>query len=81
MKTQTRFRTARNRLTPYALACGYVELTEHKGQTLTLWREHGALHVRQHDHNTGTRVFWDCPETLTAARKRFDAAKRTLLAA
>lgn len=77
-----RFYTASNRLTPYALACGYVETIEHKGHTLTLWQDGGCIgyHVRQHDHNTGKRIFWDCPHTLSQARKRFDLAKRAILA-
>lgn len=83
----SRFRTLRGRLTRYALACGYIEQHDtnpanvREGQRVTLWQEHGALHVRAHDFTTGQRLFWDCPATLKAARKRFDAAKRAMQAA
>ena len=78
-KSSPVFKTATGRLTPYSLACGYVEQYESNGKSVTLWREHGTLHVRAHDFNTGTRLFWDCPETLTEARKRFDGAKRAIV--
>jgi hypothetical protein len=68
--------TKRGRVTPYGLACGYIEQFEHNGKRVTLWLEHGALHVRAHDFTEHQRLFWDCPETLTAARARFDRAKR-----
>lgn len=78
------FKTKTGRLTPYALACGYVELYETKpretrGESLTLWHEGGPLyHVRQHNHDNGKRIFWDSFEKLSEARKRFDKAKRDL---
>ena len=59
----TQFKTKRNKLTAYALACGYVE---NNGQT-QLWREHGIYHVRRIIN--GERVFWLTFETLKAARK------------
>lgn len=66
-----RFRTKAGWLTPYALACGYVELVEaHNGERVSLWMEHGALHVR-HNAADGSRILWECPETLTDARKLF----------
>ena len=78
------FHTKDGRLTPYALACGYIERYDSKpneelaGQSVVLYREHGTLHVRQFDHDGGKRAFWDCPDTLTAARKRFDLAKKAI---
>lgn len=78
VKHGPRFYTRAGRLTPYSLACGYIEQYERNGKQVTLWLEHAALHVRAHDFNTGKRLFWDCPETLTAARRRFDRAKRAI---
>lgn len=72
------FRTKTGRLTAYALACGYIEQFEANEKRVTLWAEHGSLHVRAHDFANNKRVFWDCPETLTQARKRFDVAKRAI---
>jgi hypothetical protein len=71
------FRTKGGRLTPYALACGYVEQYNTETTRVTLWSEHGSLHVRVHDFAEGKRIFWDCPDTLTDARKRFDRYKKT----
>lgn len=80
------FKTKAGRLTPYALACGYIEKHETKpgtlgGSSVTLWLEHGTLHVRQHNRDTGKRVFWECFERLTDARKCFDRAKKSLQSA
>lgn len=76
-----KFRTKRNRLTAYAFACGYIEKFDHKEQSLVLWKEAGCIgfHVRQMNLGLNKRVFWDCPSNITAARKRFDAAKRAIL--
>ena len=74
-----RFRTARGRLTHYALACGYIETREVNGVSVTLWHEGGpCLHVRA--HGPQGRIFWDSFPTLTEARKRFDKAVRELRA-
>lgn len=71
----SKFHTTKGRLTPYALACGYIEQKERDGIRTTLWHEGGpCFHVRQHDHNTGTRLFWDSFESLPKARNRFDKA-------
>ena len=79
MKTPV-FKTKAGRVTPYALACGYIEQFEANGKRVTLWAEHGSLHVRAHDFKNHNRIFWDCPDTLTQARKRFDVAKREIAA-
>jgi hypothetical protein len=69
-----KFFTKSGRLTPYALACGYIELDETNGTHTKLWFEGGTVyHVSQHNSRR-ERVFWDCFERLSAARKRFDAA-------
>lgn len=72
-----KFKTTKGRLTPYALACGYVEtrtLAYSDGATVTLWHEHGAFHVRAHDKDSG-RLFWATPETIQQARALFDMAE------
>jgi hypothetical protein len=72
-----KFRTKAGRLTPYALACGYIEKHEADNVTTTLWHEGGILyHVRQHDFGRGARVFWESFERLTDARKCYDKAIR-----
>lgn len=66
-----RFRTKAGWLTPYALACGYVELAEASNrERVSLWMENGALHVR-HNAADASRVLWEYPETLTDARRLF----------
>lgn len=78
-KSDRKFYTKAGWLTPYGLACGYIEECEPRpGVRLQLWQEHGALHVRAHDHNNHERLFWDCPETLTEARARYSRAKHEL---
>lgn len=80
------FRNKAGRLTPYALACGYIEEFDtcpespREGQTVKMWYESGLnpYHVRAHDFTTGKRLLWDCFATLTEARARFDRAKRNL---
>lgn len=67
-----RFFTKRGRLTPFALACGYVEKKTVGGVEVTLWMEHNAYHVRGHEFDGRGRVFWDAFPTLGAARARFD---------
>jgi hypothetical protein len=75
MKTKNRFRTKAGNLTPYALACGYIEEKERGGVRVTLWHEGGPLyHVRKHDFNKGERVFWESFERLTDARALFRRA-------
>jgi hypothetical protein len=74
---QNTMKTKTGLLTPYALNCGYVQQIDKDNLRLTLWKEHGALHVRAHDFENG-RIFWDFFDTLGAARKRFSVAKREL---
>ena len=59
--------TKNGKLTAYAFACGYVERKEKDDDNrLTLSKEHGAFHLR--GFIGGVHV-WECPDTLTAARK------------
>lgn len=70
-------KTDNGRLTSYGLACGYIENKEIKpGIEITLWHEGGPnYHVRAHDFNTHTRLFWDTFTKLSRARNRFDTFK------
>ena len=75
------FRTKTGRLTPYALACGYVEQFELEENQVRLWHEGGPyFHVRQHDFKNHERIFWESFPTLAQARKRFDKAVKTITA-
>ena len=78
----SKFRTARNRLTRYAHACGYVEhrSTGNRHGDNAVWTEmymeHGVFHVRQFDRRSIApvfRTFWESFENLIDARKLFDA--------
>lgn len=66
-----KFYTKQNWLTPYALACGYIEISDVNNIRTTLYRDGGCqiTHVRQHDFNNNQRVHWETFETLTEARK------------
>ena len=68
-----RLKDDKGRLTLQGFACGCIEQVEHAGIRTTLWREHGSApwHVRQHDHNKNERIFWECYEHLSTARRRF----------
>lgn len=72
------FKNADRSLTAYALACGYLEKTEEKGISVTLWHEGACYHVRGHDHNENNRLFWDSFENgkLKDARKHYRAMVR-----
>jgi hypothetical protein len=72
-----KFKTKQGYLTPYALACGYIEQTEIEGKRVTLWADGGAYHVRNHDFNSHSRVFWKTYERLTNARKAYRQAIKT----
>lgn len=79
-----RFRTARGMLTPYALACGYIQRASDTGEyrtagrVLDLWHEGACYHVRAHDHANGSRLFWDSFPTLTEAREHWRTQRRAL---
>lgn len=75
MTQANKFHCADGLPTAYALACGYVAQCESNGNRLTLWHEGGpCFHVRQHNHVTGERVFWESFPTITAAKKRYREA-------
>ena len=71
---KNRFKTKAGRLTPYALACGYIEEKEKAGVRVQLWHEGGPYYqVEAFDHSKGKRIFWDSFERLTDARRRFSS--------
>ena len=74
-----KFYNSKGELTKYALACGYIQQCEFKGMTLTLWRESNCIHVRQFNHLTNERIFWDSfDDNLTNARKRYNQAVKDI---
>lgn len=67
------FHTKSGRLTPYALACGYIEQKDIDGVQVTLWNEGGpCYHVRAHNFKTHERIFWESFTRLSDARRLFD---------
>lgn len=73
----TKFRNRDGTLTRYALACGYIEQgTGMHGSNVTMWMEHGYLHVRAHDHEEGIRREWATFETLKEARAAYQRMLR-----
>jgi hypothetical protein len=66
-----KFKTKSGRLTPYALACGYIETKEVSGVTFSLFLD-GCKHVQARSNEKG-RFLWECFDTLTQARKFFDS--------
>lgn len=72
------FRTKNGRLKPYALACGYMEEKEAGAVRLQLWADSGVYHVKAFDFAKHSRIFWQCFDTLTQARRFYDAQARQL---
>lgn len=70
----------RGRLTSYGLACGYVETKADGPLVVTLWREHGAYHVRARNERSGRRAFWESFRLLADARKHYAHARAFALA-
>lgn len=67
-----KLRTKTGELTPYGLACGYVQTHEVSDIRVTLWHEGGPMyHVRAHDFGEHRRIAWDSFERLTDARKAY----------
>lgn len=66
--------------TRYALSCGHRRTHETpEGIRIDYWVEspgEGSVHVRVHDHRTGTRVFWKAHRTCSEAKKVFRNATR-----
>lgn len=75
-ETKNRFKTKSGELTPYALACGYIQEKENDGKRITLWHEGGQVyHVMLFDHKNHKRIFWESFERLTDARALYRKTK------
>lgn len=72
-----RFYTRAGWLTPYALACGYIEEKYYGPVWITLYRD-GAYHVRAYDFDKKARLYWETFKTLTEARRHYRNAKAFL---
>lgn len=70
-----KFKTKAGRLTPYALACGYIETKQAGGATVSLFLD-GCAHVQARNDNG--RFLWECFETITQARRFFDSQVKQL---
>lgn len=67
----SKFKTKAGLVTPYGLACGYVQEYWYGGERVSLWREGGpAIHVRG--------ATWESFNKLSEARKNFNQQKRKL---
>jgi hypothetical protein len=71
-------RNDKNQLTAYGFACGYIEELEYNNRRIQLWHEHGTYHVRAHDYNTHTRLFWECFDKLADARRYYNKQSITI---
>ncbi len=59
------------KITRYELACGCTAGSIKDGISVNLWMEHGAYHVRVHDHNGAGRLAWEVFPGVTLARESF----------
>lgn len=79
--SESKFYTKKGLLTPYGLACGYIEKSEINGRVKQLYREHDCYHVQLFDHNTMQREVWESfpisepGGALTKARKLYFSLK------
>ncbi len=78
--TYPRFYTKDGWLTPYALACGYMEEKYYGSVQVTLLYRHSVYHVRAYDHEKKVRRFWETFRTLTEARRYYRFAEALLVA-
>lgn len=69
---QTKLRTKAGWLTPYALACGYIEVNVgwNDKRIATMYHEHGVYHVKAFDTNE-LRDYWKSFDNLADARKAY----------
>lgn len=74
-----KYKTKSGDLTPYALACGYIQQTEGNGVQVTLWHEGGpCYHVRAHNFTTHQRIAWESSYRLSDCRKIYRRMVREL---
>ena len=70
--TSPKFFNANGDRTAYALACGYVQRKHDGSETVELYQECGALHVRHiHDNGGIDHDSWQVFDHLTQARAEF----------
>lgn len=74
--TNAKFYTKDGRLTPYALACGYVEQKDYGPIRITLCFQHNCYHVLAYDHDRKVMRFWESFRTLTMARRYYKQCVR-----
>jgi hypothetical protein len=74
----SKFHTSKGWLTPYALACGYVEKRHKGGMSITLWQEHGVYHVRAHSHSLHKRILWQSMPKISDARRLYWGLSRMM---
>jgi len=80
-KADPKFYTKSGRLTPYALACGYIEEKYYGPIWIRLWFEGGIVyHVSAYDTEAKERRFWESFDTLTEARRYYDHAEALCVA-
>lgn len=70
-----RFYTKDGWLTPYALACGYIEQKDYGPIRITLFQDGGCYHVQAYDHDQKIRHFWESFRTLMEARRLLQTLK------
>lgn len=68
-----KFKNKDGSLTAYSFACGYLEMKK-TSLGYAILELDGCWHVK-HFTDSGERILWDCPETLTFARKLYKTIK------
>jgi len=63
-------------LSPYGLACGYIEKKENEKMYKILYKEHNTYHIQSGNHNQIYNI-WQTfePNELTKARQFFNQIK------
>lgn len=67
---------ANGNLKDYALCCGYVNTKRYGKVVIRFWHELGTYHVRGHDENTNTRLFWESFDNYREALMFFNNGDR-----
>lgn len=75
-----RFYTKEGWLTPYALACGYIEQKDYGPVRISLFRDGYAYYVKAYDHEQKIWCFLEAFRTLTEARRHYKYAAALLVA-
>jgi hypothetical protein len=77
-KEKNKFRNKNGELSAYSFYCGYLQVAEHNNVKLELSHDSCCWKVFGFDHNNKWRLFWECFDTLTDARKFFHNQRREL---